>query len=52
MEVQFDSRGKQGIISKQVAVRANTQPNITTILIKGNVLTAGAPAPAAGAPAL
>lgn len=40
MEVQFDSRGKQGIISKQVAVRANTQPNITTILIKGNVLTA------------
>ena len=40
MEVQFDSRGKQGIISKQVAVRANTQPNITTIQIKGNVLTA------------
>ena len=35
MEVQFDSRGKQGIISKQVAVRANTQPSITTILIKG-----------------
>ncbi|MBF9223437.1 DUF1573 domain-containing protein [Hymenobacter ruricola] len=40
MEVQFDSHGKQGIISKQVAIRANTQPNITTILIKGNVLTA------------
>lgn len=39
MEVQFDSQGKQGIISKQVAVRANTQPGITTILIKGNVLT-------------
>ncbi len=39
MEVQFDSHGKQGIISKQVAVRANTQPSITTILIKGNVLT-------------
>lgn len=39
MEVQFDSRGKQGIVSKQVAVRANTQPNITTILIKGNILT-------------
>ena len=39
MEVQFDSRGKQGIISKQVAVRGNTQPSITTILIKGNVLT-------------
>ena len=40
MEVQFDSQGKQGIISKQVAVRANTQPSITTVLIKGNVLTA------------
>ena len=42
MEVQFDSRGKQGIVSKQVAVRANTQPSITTILIKGNVLVAAA----------
>jgi len=42
MEVQFDSRGKHGIISKQVAVRANTQPNITTILIKGNVLDGAA----------
>jgi len=43
--VQFDSRGKHGIISKQVAVRANTQPAITSILIKGNVLDAK-PAPA------
>ena len=42
LEVQFDSRGKQGIISKQVAVRANTQPGTTTILIKGNVLDAAA----------
>ncbi|WP_046244447.1 DUF1573 domain-containing protein [Hymenobacter terrenus] len=42
MEVQFDSRGKVGIINKQVSVRANTQPNITTILIKGNVLEASA----------
>ena len=41
LEVQFDSRGKHGIISKQVAVRANTQPSITTILIKGNVLNDG-----------
>jgi hypothetical protein len=39
MQVQFDSRGKQGLISKQVSVRANTQPAITTIYIKGNVLT-------------
>ncbi|WP_223653497.1 DUF1573 domain-containing protein [Hymenobacter psoromatis] len=37
MEVQFDSRGKQGLISKQVSVRANTQPGITTIYIKGNI---------------
>ena len=43
MEVQFDSRGKSGIISKQVAVRANTQPSITTILIKGKVATAAQP---------
>ena len=39
LEVQFDSRGKQGLISKQVNVRANTQPSTTTIYIKGNVLT-------------
>jgi hypothetical protein len=45
MEVQFDSQGKQGIISKQVAVRANTQPSITTIVIKGIVLTDGAKKP-------
>ena len=39
MEVQFDSQGKSGLISKQVSVRANTQPNMTVIYIKGNVLT-------------
>lgn len=39
MEVVFDSQGKQGIFSKQVAVRANTQPGITTILVKGNIIT-------------
>jgi len=39
LEVQFDSHGKQGLISKQVNVRANTQPSVTTIYIKGNVLT-------------
>ena len=37
MEVLFDSRGKEGLINKQVSVRANTQPNITTIYIKGNI---------------
>ncbi len=39
LQVQFDSRGKQGLISKQVSVRANTQPNTNTIYIKGNILT-------------
>jgi len=39
LEVQFDSRGKQGLISKQVSVRANTQPSTTVINIKGNILT-------------
>jgi hypothetical protein len=39
LDVQFDSRGKQGLISKQVSVRANTQPSMTVIYIKGNVLT-------------
>ena len=37
LEVQFDSQGKQGLISKQVSVRANTQPSLTTIYIKGNI---------------
>ena len=46
MEVQFDSRGKHGLISKTVSVRANTQPSITTITIKGNVLDAGEKGPA------
>ncbi len=39
LDVQFDSHGKHGLISKQVSVRANTQPNITVIYIKGNVLS-------------
>ncbi|MGI4735092.1 MAG: DUF1573 domain-containing protein [Janthinobacterium lividum] len=39
LDVQFDSKGKQGLISKQVSVRSNTQPATTVIYIKGNVLT-------------
>ena len=46
MEVQFDSRGKHGLINKTVSVRANTQPGTTTISIKGNVLDAGEKGPA------
>jgi hypothetical protein len=41
LEVQFDSRGKQGLVSKQVNVRANTQPSITSVSIKANILTSG-----------
>ncbi|WP_345234518.1 DUF1573 domain-containing protein [Hymenobacter saemangeumensis] len=41
VEVQFDSRGKQGLQNKQVNVRANTQPSITSVVIKANVLTSG-----------
>ena len=37
MEVLFDSRGKEGLVNKQVSVRANTQPNITVIYIKGSI---------------
>ena len=38
MEVQFDSHGKTGMQNKQVSVRANTQPSITPISIKANVV--------------
>lgn len=38
MEVQFDSHGKTGLQNKSVSVRANTQPSVTTIMIKANVL--------------
>ena len=37
LEVRFDSRGKQDIINKSVNVRANTQPAVTTIIIKGEI---------------
>ncbi len=40
MEVEFDSHGKQGIVNKTVAVRANTQPSVTTLVIKGNIAAA------------
>jgi len=45
IEVQFNSQGKSGLQNKEVAVRANTQPNITQIVIKANVLTDGAAGP-------
>ena len=48
IQVQFDAHGKTGIQNKSVAVRANTQPSVTTVVIKANI---GAPAPVAAAPA-
>lgn len=38
IEVQFDAHGKSGLQNKSVAVRGNTQPSVTTIMIKANVL--------------
>lgn len=36
--VQFDSNNKVGQQSKQVSISANTQPNITQLTIKSNIL--------------
>lgn len=41
IEVQFDSKGKSGLQNKQVAIRANTQPTITQIAIRTNILPDG-----------
>ena len=39
INVKFDSKGKKGIQNKQITIRANTNPNMTKVLLKGNVLT-------------
>jgi hypothetical protein len=38
IEVTFDSKGRKGIQNKTVTILANTQPNKTTLRIKGNVI--------------
>src|SRR5688572_22007426 len=38
IDVQFDSKGKTGQQNKQITIRANTQPNITELTIKTNIL--------------
>lgn len=38
IEVQFDSHGKSGMQNKEVAIQANTQPSITKVTIKTNIL--------------
>ena len=41
IDVQFDSHGKMGMQNKEVAIQANTQPSITKVVIKANVLGEG-----------
>ncbi|GAB2794887.1 hypothetical protein HNQ93_002925 [Hymenobacter luteus] len=41
IDVQFDSHGKSGIQNKEVAIQANTQPSITKVVIKTNILSDG-----------
>jgi hypothetical protein len=37
INVQFDSKGRSGNFSKEVTIFANTIPNSTQIIIKGNI---------------
>ena len=39
INVQFDSKGKHGAVSKTVTVVANTVPNNTRLIIKGNIIS-------------
>ena len=39
INVKFDSKGKKGVQNKQVTIRANTNPNFTKVMLKGNVNT-------------
>lgn len=38
IEVSFDSKGRRGIQNKTVTILANTEPNSTTLRIKGKVI--------------
>ncbi len=38
IEVTFDSKGRKGIQNKTVTILANTEPNSTTLRIKGKVI--------------
>jgi len=38
IEVTFDSKGRRGIQNKTVTILANTEPNSTTLRIKGKVI--------------
>ena len=46
IDVQFDSHGKSGQVSKTITIQANTQPSTNQVSIKTNIL----PDPAANGP--
>ncbi|MBD1398972.1 DUF1573 domain-containing protein [Pontibacter sp. JH31] len=50
VKVRFDSNGKAGQQSPTVTIRANTEPNIIRIAMKGNVATSSIPAAGADGP--
>ncbi|MCJ8166845.1 DUF1573 domain-containing protein [Pontibacter sp. E15-1] len=50
IEVKFNSAGKMGQQYPTVTVRANTQPNIVKVSLKGNVETSSIPAAGADGP--
>lgn len=43
--MQFDAHGKSGMQMKEVAIQANTQPSITKVTIKTNILPDGQQGP-------
>ncbi|SES71969.1 DUF1573 domain-containing protein [Hymenobacter actinosclerus] len=45
IDVQFDAHGKSGMQMKEVAIQANTQPSITKVTIKTNILPDGQQGP-------
>ena len=47
IDVQFDRQGKTGLQNKQVSIRANTQPTLTQIAIRTNILPDGQNGPLA-----
>jgi Protein of unknown function (DUF1573) len=38
IDVQFNSTGKQGVQNKSITITANTVPNSTTLILKGEVI--------------
>ena len=38
IEVSFDSKGRRGFQNKSITILANTEPNTTTLRIKGKVI--------------